>query len=185
MSKNHSTVEDEARALRALACLWTALDELQKGNPIAWREAGGFDAQDLLRALETGGAHPLLRKWEELKAGPARNRPPPGASEQTARRLIVLLRVALERTGLSKAAARKHIASAHQKYGRQIGLSSATDETLRHWERDLKPPLGPQDEAAIAHALDRCGKNRALLVKHFLGFVEFARKPLPAGARWR
>src|SRR5271170_7374359 len=62
-----------------------------------------------------------------------------------------------------------------QKYGRQIGLSSATDETLRHWERDLKPPLGPQDEAAIAHALDRCGKNRALLVKHFLGFVEFAR----------
>jgi hypothetical protein len=184
MSKNHSTVEDEARALRALACLWTALDELQKGNPIAWREAGGFDAQDLLRALETGGAHPLLRKWEELKAGPARNRPPPGASEQAARRLIVLLRVALERTGLSKAAARKHIASALQKYGRQIGLSSAT-ETLRHWERDLKPPLGPQDEAAIAHALDRCGKNRALLVKHFLGFVEFARKPLPAGARWR
>ena len=66
-----------------------------------------------------------------------------------------------------------------------VGLSSATDETLRHWERDLKPPLGPQDEAAIAHALDRCGKNRALLVKHFLGFVEFARKPLPAGARWR
>jgi hypothetical protein len=51
-------------------------------------------------------AHPLLRKWEELKAGPARNRPPPGASEQAARRLIVLLRVALERTGLSKAAAR-------------------------------------------------------------------------------
>jgi hypothetical protein len=86
---------------------------------------------------------------------------------------------------LSKAAARKHIASALQKYGRQIGLSSATDETLRHWERDLKPPLGPQDEAAIAHALDRCGKDRALLVKHFLGFVEFARKPLPAGARWR
>jgi hypothetical protein len=102
MSKNHSTVEDEARALRALACLWTALDELQKGSPIAWREAGGFDAQDLLRALETGGAHPLLRKWEELKAGPARNRPPPGASEQAARRLIVLLRVALERTGLEQ-----------------------------------------------------------------------------------
>jgi hypothetical protein len=185
MSKNHSTVEDEARALRALACLWTALDELQKGNPIAWREAGGFDAQDLLRALETGGAHPLLRKWEELKAGPASNRPPPGASAQAARRLIVLLRVALERTGLSKAAARKHIASAPQKYGQQIGLSSATDETLRHWERDLKPALGRQDEAVIKQALDRCGKDRAELTRHFLGLVEFARKPLPAGARWR
>jgi hypothetical protein len=107
---------------------------------IAWRELGGLDAQDLLHALETGGTHPLLRKWEELKAGPARNRPPPGASEQAARRLIVLLRVALERTGLSKTAARKHIASALR---RQIGT------------------------------------------KHFLGFVEFARKPLPAGARWR
>jgi len=30
-------MEDEARALRARAYLWTALDELQKGNPIAWR----------------------------------------------------------------------------------------------------------------------------------------------------
>ena len=26
--------------LRGEAYLWTALDELQKGNPIAWREAG-------------------------------------------------------------------------------------------------------------------------------------------------
>jgi hypothetical protein len=102
--------------------------------------------------------------------------------------LIVLLRVALERTGLSKTAARKHIASALQKYGRLIGLPPLplkADEALRHWERDLKPPLGLQDEAVIAHALDRCGKNRAQLTKHFLGFVEFARKPLPAGARWR
>jgi hypothetical protein len=199
MPKNHSTeqdeapalctVEDEARALRTLACLWTALDELQKQRGLmAWREVGSLDAQDLLHALETGGTHPLLRKWEELKAGPARNRPPPGASEQAARRLIVLLRVALQRTGLSKTAARKHIASALQKYGRQIGLPPLplkADEALRHWERDLKPPLGLQDEAVIAHALDRCGKNRAQLTKHFLGLVEFARKPLPAGARWR
>jgi hypothetical protein len=182
-------VEDETRALRTLACLWTALDELQKQRGlIAWRELGGLDAQDLLHALETGGTHPLLRKWEELKAGPARNRPPPGASEQAARRLIVLLRVALERTGLSKTAARKHIASALQKYGRQIGLPPLplkADEALRHWERDLKPPVERMRDDRLVLEPQRCGKNRAQLTKHFLGFVEFARKPLPAGARWR
>jgi hypothetical protein len=178
-------MEDEARALRALACLWTALDELQKRNLIAWREAGGFDGQDLLRALETGGTHPLLRKWEELKAGPVRNRPAPGPSEQAARRSIVLLRIALERAGLRKTAARKHIESALKAHGRQIGLPPAKIEAIRHWERNLKPALGRQDEAVIKQALDRCGKDRAELTRHFLGLVEFARKPLPAGARWR
>jgi hypothetical protein len=49
----------------------------------------------------------------------------------------------------------------------------------------IRQVLGLQDEAVIAHALDRCGKNRAQLTKHFLGLVEFARKPLQAGARWR
>jgi hypothetical protein len=74
MPKNHSTeedeapalcaLEDEARALRTLACLWTALDELQKQRGlIAWRELGGLDAQDLLHALETGGTHPLPSRW--------------------------------------------------------------------------------------------------------------------------
>jgi hypothetical protein len=29
-----------ARPASVEAYLWTALDELQKGNPIAWREAG-------------------------------------------------------------------------------------------------------------------------------------------------
>jgi hypothetical protein len=100
--------------------------------------------------------------------------------------LIVLLRIALTRTGIrNKGAARKHIASALRRHSRQIGLPSATSEAIRHWERDLRPPLGRQDEAVIKQALDRCGNNAAKLTLHFLGLVEFARKPLPAGARWR
>jgi hypothetical protein len=177
--------EDEARALRARACLWTLLEEAFKRDPVAWRERGGFEAQDLLDALETGRSHPLLHKWEELKAGPAANRSAPAPSERSARRFIVLLRIALKRAGMGKGAARERIASALRRHRRQIGLPPATSEAIRHWERDLRPPLGPQDEAAIKRALDRCGKDRAQLTRHFLGLVEFTRKPLPAGARWR
>jgi hypothetical protein len=178
--------EDEARALRARACLWTLLEEAFKRDPVACRERGGFEAQDLLDALETGRSHPLLRKWEKIKAGPAANRPTPAASEQSARRFIVLLRIALNRAGIrSKGAARDHIASALRRHSRQIGLLPATDEAIRHWERDLRPPLGPEDEAAIKHALDRCGNDAAQLTRHFLWLVEYARKPLPADAVWR
>jgi hypothetical protein len=117
--------EDEARDLRARACLWTALAELRKSNLVAWRELGGFDAQDLLRALETGRSHPSLRKWEDLKAGPAANRPAPVSSEQSARRLVVLLRITLERAGvLGKGGAREHIASALKRTSKQIGLGN-------------------------------------------------------------
>jgi hypothetical protein len=181
------TADDEARALRAVSCLWTALNDLQKrNNPVAWRDLGGFDAQDLLRSLETGGQHPQLRKWKGLLAGPARNRPAPGPSEQAARRFIVLLRIALERAGVGIEAARKHIKSALRRHARQIGLQPPTsDGTIRRWERNLKPPLGPQDEAVIKQALDRCGNDHAQLTRHFLGLVEFTRKPLPTGARWR
>jgi hypothetical protein len=170
---------------RARACLWTLLDEARARDLVAWRELGGFEAQDLLDALETGRSHPLLRKWEKLKAGPAANRPTPAPSEQSARRFIVLLRIALKRAGVRSGAARKHIESALRRYSRQIGLPMATDEAIRHWERELRPPLGPEDEAAIKHALDQCGNDAARLTRHFLGLVEFARKPLPADARWR
>jgi hypothetical protein len=177
--------QSEARALRAIACLFTLLDEALKRDHVAWRELGGFEAQDLLRALETGGSHPLLRQWEQLKAGPAANRPAPAPSEQSARRFIVLLRIALERAGMGKTEAREHIASAIRRHGRQVGLPTTTGEAIRHWERDLAPPPGPQDDAVINTALDRCGNDAAQLTRHFLGFVEFARKPLPTWARWR
>jgi hypothetical protein len=174
--------EDEARARRAIACLWTLLDEAKKENLVAWRELGGIEAQDLLYAWETGYLHPLLRKWEKLKAGPAANRSAPAPSEQSARRYIVLLRIALNRAGIRRErAAREHIASALRRHSRQIGLPPATSEAIRHWERDLRPPLGRQDEAVIKQALDRSGNDAALLTRHFLGLVEFARKPLAAG----
>jgi hypothetical protein len=179
MNQEH---QDEARALRAIACLWMLLAEARLRDLVAWRERGGIEAQDLLYALETGRSHPLLRKWEELKA---QHRSPPAPSEQYARRVIVLLRIALERAGLGKEAARKHIASALERTSKQIGLRPASADAIRRWERDLETPLGPHDEQAIADALKRCGNNTAQLTRHFLGLVEFARKPLPTGARWR
>jgi hypothetical protein len=100
--------------------------------------------------------------------------------------MIVLLRIALEQhAGLGKEAARKHVVSALKRTSKQIGLRPASSDAIRHWERDLETPLEPQDEQQIAQALKRCGNDAAQLTRHFLGLVEFARKPLPVGARWR
>jgi hypothetical protein len=188
--------EDEARTLRAVACLWELLREARNRDLVRYRELGGLDAEEFLHAVDTGGQHPLLRKWEKDKA---QNRFPPSLHEVNGRRLAMLLRLALERDGVGKSEARKMVAAALQQMGPQIGLAAAStarprglDEKrapsvrrIEHWEENLRPPLGPQDEAVIKAALERCGGNRKLLVRRFLGLVEFLRKPLPLEARWR
>jgi hypothetical protein len=197
MNREQQEQQDEARRLRAMALLWTLLEQARKLDEITWRELGGFDAQDLLDALEMGKDHPVLKKWRALKAGAAANRPAPSASELGARRLVVLAAVALKRAGLGKQAARERLADALARNSKQIGFPAASPAAspeaiqpaspgaIRHWQRDLEPPLSPQDEAVIETALKRCGNDPGQLIRHFLGLVEYARKPLPAGARWR
>jgi len=174
--------EDEARALRAISCLWRLLDAAKKSDDArlaAYRDLGGFDAEDLLEALGTGRQHPTLRKWQALKAGPAANRSPPGLHELNARRLVVLLRIALERgAGMGKDAARKYVEAQLKRYGEKIGLKPASSDALRRWERK-QPPPGSDEETVIATALGRTGGDPGLLSRHFLSLVEFERRPAP------
>ena len=108
---------DEARRLAALAVLWELLAAAkEKIDVVDWRAEGGPEAEAFLHALETGGQHPLLRKWEELKATVAANRPVPDPLDLNARRLVVLLVEALHRAGLGKRDARKRAAKALHGY---------------------------------------------------------------------
>jgi len=174
--------EDEARALRAISCLWRLLDAAKKSDDArlaAYRDLGGFDAEDLLEALRTGRQHPTLRKWQALRAGPAANRSPPGLHELNARRLVVLLRIALERgAGMGKDAARKYVEAQLKRYGEKIGLKPASSDALRRWERK-QPPMGSEGETVIATALGRTGGDPELLSRYFLSLVEFERRPAP------
>ena len=88
---------------------------------------------------------------------------------------------------MSKNAAREHIAEALKRKGKLIGLPVPPESAagIRYYERNLAPPLTPQDHAVIETALKRCGKDHARLTRHFLGLVEFALKPLPTDSRWR
>jgi hypothetical protein len=66
---------DTARALRTRAFLWELLAEAERRlDEVTRRNAGWYDAQDLLDAIDTGRPHPLLAWWEERKVD---HRPPP------------------------------------------------------------------------------------------------------------
>src|SRR3954464_3395358 len=104
---------DEVRRRAPLSVFWQLLDAAKKQvDVVAWRRMGGPEAADFLHALETGRQHPWLDRWLELRRTVAANRPVPSLLDQNARRLTVLLCVALVRAGLGKDAARRRAAEA-------------------------------------------------------------------------
>ena len=54
-----------------------------------------MDAEELLECLESGRGHPVLRRWQKLKA--ESGRPGPTRRDLRVRRLIVLAVIALQR----------------------------------------------------------------------------------------
>jgi len=173
--------EDKARELLARAAFWMLLDAAKKRTDIVqWRNAGGFEMEAVLLALDTGGQHPYLREWEARKAAAA-NRPAPGLRERGARRLAVLCRFALERAGAGKGQARRQIAKALERTGRRTGLPAASADTIERWER-AESELTPEDKQVIDNALRCCGRDHEALTTHFLGLMMFRHSPLPTGA---
>ena len=90
--------------------------------------------------------------------------------EMHARRLAVLLSIALQKTGMGASKARKLAARALH----DLTYIGATPSTIKHWEQRLDPPLAAEDEQVIANALARCGENTQALTDHFIGLVQFA-----------
>ena len=83
---------DRLRELATLKVLWELLAAAKKNlDIVTWRREGFPEAEDFLHALESGGLHPLLEKWQELRRTIAANRPVPVPLDSNARRLTVLL----------------------------------------------------------------------------------------------
>jgi hypothetical protein len=164
-------LSEEARGQLTLACLLQLTIAAKKQTDVVtWRRAGGFELEDFVDALERGGRHPLLQKWEKRKAENASDRLSPTMRGMHARRLAVLMSMALQRTKVMGATkARRRAAEALA----EIDVF-ATPVTVKHWEQRLDPPFAEEDERVIANALARCGENTQALTDHFIGLVQFA-----------
>ena len=73
-------------------------------DPASFLNCGWNELEAFVDALLGGGMHPALTEWETTKDGAGR--PLPSTREQYARRLALLLCVALERAGMRRWAAR-------------------------------------------------------------------------------
>jgi hypothetical protein len=165
---------DELRRLAALSMLWGLLAAAkEKADVVTWRREGGPEATDFLRALETGAPHPLLLKWQELKATVAANRPVPSLREQNTRRLAVLMVETLVRTGLGKEPARRRAAKAVEHL-----FPTTNKRTIKCWQRNYS--IGADDERLIAMAIERHGHDHDRLVANFAGLIDWTDNPVVA-----
>jgi hypothetical protein len=165
---------DEARRLAAMNFFrQLVIAAKAQADVVTWRSEGGFEGEELFNALASGGTHPVLRRWEELKATLGANRPGPDLLEQGAHRTVVLMVEALHRAGLGKGAARKRAAEALRDV-----FPEATIEAIRYWRAGYSPV--PGDERLIADTLKRCGRDHGRIANWFVGLVRFTLDPVAA-----
>ena len=173
MSEELSDIET-ARALLAASCLWAMLAAAkQQTDIVKWRNVGGLELEDFADAIDRGGLHPLLQLWQARKS--ETNRPGPGLREQHARRLAVLLCIALQRVGVGKGKARKRVAQALART--DLFSTTPTADALKHWEERMEHPLAEADERVITTAIAGCGRDPQRLMEYFIGLVQFSRNP--------
>lgn len=145
----------------------------QAADVVVWREHGGPEAEDFLHALETGGAHPLLQRWQDLKATAAANRPVASLLDQNTRRIAILMVESLVRAGLGKDAARKRAAEALQRV-----LPTTTKRTIKYWQGNYS--ITVDDEPLIAQAIEHHGHDHDRLVGWFVDLIDWADNPVAA-----
>jgi hypothetical protein len=168
---------EKARAELAAKCLRGLLDAAEeRTEPVAWALSGGHEAKDFLECIESGCWHPLLRLWNERKATVAAHRPAPTMRDLIARRFVIILCAALERTGLGKGEARKFAAEAVAAQGNAFP-DAASAGAIHRWQRN-QPPLTAVDEGWITTAFSLCGNDRERLAQYFTGIIHLRTSPL-------
>jgi hypothetical protein len=163
--------EDRAELRRLAAALWQFLHAAkQKADVVTWRKDGGPEAEAFLVALDSGGSHPLLEKWRELRRTVAANRPAPDQLDLKARRLTVLMVETLCRAGLGKGTARKRAAEAVNP------IFPTTHRAIGGWQ-SAYPKVTPVDEKLIAGAIEHHGHDHERIVGWFVGLIRLAIDP--------
>jgi hypothetical protein len=155
--------------------VYRVIDTLKKQTGLTEQvNSGLLEFESFIEALEGGGSHPKLETWLQRRKGT----PPADARELRARRLIVLMTIALERTSMprSMAEARRFAAketnAAHVFPGETI-----TAKAIEHWH-DRQPELTRWDEQLVATAIASIGMGAPRrLATYFVGLAHFAHNP--------
>ena len=93
-----------------------------------------------------------------------------------ARRFVIILCAALERTGLGKGEARRFAAEAVAIQGNAFP-DAPSAEAIHRWQRN-QPPLTAADEGWITTAFSLCGNDRERLAQYFTGIIHLRTSPL-------
>jgi hypothetical protein len=165
---------DRARGLRAAACLWQLLAAAKAQlSAVDWHALGLQEAEAALEAWERGGHHGFFRVWEERKA--TTGRPAPSPTELRARRMVILLCITFERSGLNRRAARKFAARELERAG--VFATPPLHRTIERWQAE-QPPLTSADEQLLATAIAVCGIGQPhRLARYFVGLAHLVHNP--------
>jgi hypothetical protein len=147
-------------------------------DPAAWLNGGWPELEAFTEALRSGGVHPALLAWQQTKD--AAGRPAPLQREIYARRLAVLLCVALERAGLNKRAARRFAARQLEDAG--VFAKPPTHRAIEHWQQS-EPTLTPDRELLVATGFATAGGDPRRLAMYFIGLANLALNPTAIAVR--
>jgi hypothetical protein len=171
---------DEVRGVRAAECfqhMLTAAKAQLAGGDVNWYALGLGEAEAVMEAWSTGGRHGFFQIWQRRKATIGGNRPAPSPTELRARRMVVLLCVALERGGCRKRAARKLAARELEMAG--VFTHAPTHRSIEHWQGE-QSALAPADEQLLATAIASCGfGDPHRLATFFIGLAHLFHNPAP------
>ena len=174
---------DRVRGLRAAECLTrllaTAKRELVEKAPntlsVNYYALGLGEAEAAMEAWRIGGKHPFFDIHRERVAS---NRPAPSSTELAARRMVLLLCVALERIGFGPGEARKIAAKEVDTAG--VFADTLTHRVIEHWQHDHPLVLNPGLEQFLATAIAVCGYHAPhKLALFFIGHCHLVHNPAP------
>lgn len=164
------------RGLKAAQCFRHMLDAAKEQIDGAQAYAHGLgDAEAVLQAWAHGTRHPFFQIWQQRQA--TQKRPGPTATELEARRMVLLMCVALERTGFSKVQRELHKFAAGALRGTSLFARPPTHRTIEHWaEQPLQ--LGPKDEQLLATCVAICGhKDPNKVALFFISLAHLVHDP--------
>jgi hypothetical protein len=164
---------DEVRCQVLETFLLAAVEAFRQQTSLQHQvNAGVNEFEAYVDAQLSGGDHPAHTAWLRRRKGT----PAADAGTLRARRLIVLMAVALARCGLSQGGARRMAAKEATIRGVFPG-EPVSAKAVEHWHYS-QGALTPEDEQLVATALASAGvENRQRVALYFVGLAHLVHNP--------
>jgi hypothetical protein len=170
---------ERVRALRAAYCFRQLLAwaRVQVNDPHRFALLG--EAEAVMEAWEVGAPHGFFSLYDRRRADGGGGHRPPSATELQARRMVLLMVLALRRTGFEKnRPACKYAAKVLERAG--VFESPPSYRAIERWQSDHPLELTPRDEQLLATAIATSGPGAPhRLATFFIGLAHLVFNPAP------